>query len=139
MKPPKFPSLNNVVTPPSIIRAKALLPIDFCGPVAFSQRIDSYIYVDVLTYSISPYFTNIRRAIYCEGNPPRKTESIHVCGNHSKLWICYITKKLFDVYIGSANATAMTLQEIMYKVSATQAHALRSYFDELWTINLPKP
>jgi hypothetical protein len=40
-----------------------------------------------------------------------------------------------DVYLGSANATDMTLLELVVKTNAVQARELTKYFDLLWEDN----
>jgi hypothetical protein len=108
----------------------------------FASALYLYACFDVLTYSISSsaLFKNrpIRRLIYGVGSPPVSTEaSIQLSHTHAKLWICYNTKPGCppDVYIGSANATDMTLLELIIKVNSPQARMLVEYFNLLWKAN----
>jgi hypothetical protein len=72
------------------------------------------------------------------GTPPIGTEAaVQLSHTHAKIWICYhkILHHTPDVYLGSANATDMTILDLMIKVNAPQARELITYFDELWHAN----
>ena len=135
-----FPSLNHIVTPPPINLTDCWLPNGFYDSTNFIHAICRYDHLDVVTYSVSPHVTNLRRVIYVEGIPPRAALSCRVTATHMKLWLAYPKHSAIpDVFIGSANATAMTLHELMYKVSPSQAKALQEYFTELWANNHKAP
>ncbi len=108
----------------------------------FIQELSQYHSFDILTYSISPFslfFSRpIRRLIYGVGIPPRFTSNhIKRTHTHAKLWICYKypADKEPGVYLGSANATDMTILDLMIKVNKDQSKLLTEYFDLLWDVN----
>lgn len=110
--------------------------------VMFAHALRNYDHFDILTYTISPMhifaMREIKRLIYCVGKPPRKvSKSIRVSGTHAKIWICYKRKddKTPDVFIGSANATEMTLHEIMIRLTGDKALVLTKHFNYLWENN----
>jgi hypothetical protein len=138
MKP--LPNLNHIHTPPELKTDFLHFPSWFLSETEFMTRITKFTHIDVLTYSVSPHITNLRRVIYCEGLPPRTAESIRVSGTHIKLWLCYKHKcptTLPEVFIGSANATLMTLKEIMHKTHPESWKHFQTYYEKLWSLNLP--
>lgn len=111
----------------------------------FLRELHSYHSFDILTYTVMSFrlfkFHPIRRLIYGVGNPPVDTKrSIQLSHTHAKLWLCYRTEKDLtpDVFVGSANATDMTILDLMIKVNSRQANTLIGYFNLLWNINTEK-
>lgn len=108
----------------------------------FAQALYNYSHFDVITYSVMGFDIFLRRPIkrliYGVGTPPITTLChVQVTHCHAKLWLCYNTKPNCppDVYVGSANATDMTILDLMIKVNSRQAATLIGYFNLLWNIN----
>jgi hypothetical protein len=112
-------------------------PKPFLSEFHFIRELAHYDFVDCLTYSVSPEIPHLRRVIYVVGRPPRRCETIQVSGTHAKLWIGHTDGKK-QAYVGSANATAMTLFELVYKATPEQTRDLVDYFEDLWKLNAPK-
>lgn len=109
----------------------------------FARTLGIYSHFDILTYSITPmaifHTRPIHRLIYHTGQVPRNTKkSIRLSGTHAKLWICHqdSARKAVHVYLGSANATSMTLHELIVRLTDSQALIARKHFDKLWENNL---
>lgn len=109
---------------------------------SFHEQLDSYDHFDILTYSITPMYIftarPIHRLLYHVGNVPKTTKrAIQVSGTHAKLWICYRSPndKFPDIFIGSANATEMTLHEILIRATGKQANPLFDHFNRIWQLN----
>jgi len=105
----------------------------------FYEILTKYKYFDILTYSISPmalfWDRPIKRLIYAVGIPPRNTaKRVQLSGTHAKLWLCY-SKSTVDAYIGSANATEMTIHDLTVKLTPTQTLSAKRHFDDLWNLN----
>ncbi len=113
-------------------------PKPFLSEVQFNRELDKCDHIDCLTYSISFDVCKLRRVIYVVGRPPRAAKSIQVSGTHAKLWLCYDKADNCQAYVGSANATAMTLFELVYKATTEQTRDLVDYFESLWKLNTPK-
>jgi hypothetical protein len=112
----------------------------------FLTTLHLYASFDILTYSVAPFKIFVRhpikRLIYSVGTPPMATElSVQLTHTHAKLWICYNTRPNTppDVYVGSANATDMTLLDLLIKANYRQSKVLVEYFDLLWKSNYKKP
>jgi hypothetical protein len=146
----QFPDLNGVKTPGEINRKGRILRLQedkLHGEFVFTEKtflsaLQHYASFDILTFTIAsiPLFSSrhIKRLIYGVGNPPTNTKaSIQLTHTHAKIWICYhrMPHHVPDVYLGSANATDMTLLELVVKTNAVQARELTKYFDLLWEDN----
>lgn len=133
-------NLSHIPTPPPLRLGRLSLPPPFYDGYDFADSLFYADSIDVLTYSISPIRWKINRAIYCEGTPPSSClQSIRVSGTHAKLWLVTSPDHTTTAYVGSANATAMTLNEIVYRCTPTESFKLRTYFNTLWDLNQPKP
>lgn len=111
----------------------------------FLRELYRYHSFDICTYTIMSFHLfrlhPIRRLIYGVGKPPLATkQSVVLSHTHAKLWLCYRSEKDLtpDVYVGSANATDMTILDLMIKVNSRQAKTLIGYFNLLWKINTEK-
>jgi hypothetical protein len=149
-----FPDLNKVLVPRQIKRHESLaikqmehdMQTEFLfTEQTFLERLHYYHSFDILTYSVMSFrvfrLHPIRRLIYGVGNPPLATKaSVQLSHTHAKLWICYRDEKdnTPDVFVGSANATDMTILDLMVKVNSRQAKTLIGYFNLLWNINNEK-
>jgi hypothetical protein len=116
---------------------KLALPDPFLDEHDFLSELYGFDSLDVLTYSVSRISLPITRCIYVEGVPPQRAKSLRVSGTHAKLWIGY-TDTTPVAYVGSANATSMTLNEIMYRATPKMSVLLADYFNDLWIANQPK-
>lgn len=150
-----FPNLNQVNAPKPLKRNEVLSVVNMEHSMQtefiftennFLKELQNYKAFDILTYTISPFalFRShpIRRLIYGAGKPPLSTKaSIQCTHTHAKLWICYKNDQDItpDVFVGSANATDMTILDIVIKVNSRQAKTLIGYFNLLWIINTKKP
>lgn len=145
-----FPDLNRVRTPRAIKRETLQIQKHerdlqlecILTEQSFLTTLYNYKSFDVITYSVMPFrlFTTrpIRRLIYGVGTPPSGTHAaIQLTHTHAKLWLCYASErdKTPDVYVGSANATDMTILDLTIKVNPCQAKTLIGYFNLLWDIN----
>jgi len=146
-----FPNLNHVKTPkpllrhesPRVRKMEAEMQEEFIFTEdRFLSKLRTYHSFDVATYTIMSFAlfrkSPIRRLIYGVGIPPLGTAlSVHVSHTHAKLWLCYKspTDNSPDVYVGSANATDMTILDLMIKVNSRQAKTLIGYFNLLWELN----
>jgi hypothetical protein len=138
-----FPDLNRVKLAPHIDWTKppghVLVEQRIFNSLCFNKQLHLYHHFDILTYTINScsYFIShpIHRLLYSEGRVPRNTlKSIRLAGTHAKLWICYHKDNDIapDVFIGSANATEMTLHELMIHVTPQQASILIQHFNSIW-------
>lgn len=145
-----FPDLNRVRTPKAIKRETRQIQKhehEMQEEFIFTEQtflnvLCNYRAFDILTYSVMPFklFNTcpIRRLVYGVGTPPRGcAKALQLTHTHAKLWICYRndTDKSPDVYVGSANATDMTILDLTIKVNSRQAKTLIEYFNLLWDIN----
>jgi hypothetical protein len=142
-----MPDLNNVKLPVELNRStsKEFKLFDGTGifnDLMFHHALSNYHHFDILTYTISPMHVfgvrEIHRLMFCVGKPPRKTKRhIRISCSHAKLWICYRTATDTDphVYLGSANATEMTLHELMVRVTGDGTRSLIKHFNYLWENN----
>ena len=142
---PLFPNLNNVKLLPTIKHtltdAEKLCSYGIFTHQSFAYVLRNYDSFDILPYSISRMHlfdhAPIARLIFAVGTPPRQTkEKIQLAGTHAKLWLCY-RRGAVDAYIGSSNATEMTLLELVVKLDIPQTLAAKRYFEQLWTLNKP--
>jgi hypothetical protein len=149
-----FPDLNKVSLPKPLQRHEVLkirkmedeMQTEFIFTEQnFLRELYRYHSFDILTYTIMSFHLfrlhPIRRLIYGVGKPPLATKnSVQLSHTHAKLWICYRTEKdlVPDVFVGSANATDMTILDLMIKVNSRQAKTLIGYFNLLWNINTEK-
>lgn len=129
-------NLNSVRTPRALVLPRISLPDPFLDEGDFADELLGFDSIDVLTYSISRITLPIARCLYVEGTPPHRAKSLRVSGTHAKLWIGY-TDTTPTAYVGSANATSMTLNEIMYRATPKMSVILADYFNDLWTANQP--
>lgn len=133
-------NLNKVSLPKEITRnwrkeGKLFDALNIFTEATFSYELNKYTTLDVLTYTISPLPLPISRLLYAVGTPSfRVKQSRRISGSHAKIWICYkdVDQKTFDVFLGSANATSMTLHELMVKLLPAQACAVLTHFNRLW-------
>jgi len=148
-------NLNNVKTPKPILRHESSKVREMERSMQeeciftennFLVQLHKYHSFDIITYTIMPFglfrLRPIRRLIYGVGNPPMGTKSsIQVSHSHAKLWLCYKYENdpTPDVFMGSANATDMTILDLMVRVNSRQAKTLIGYFNLLWNINHKAP
>lgn len=124
-----------------MLRISRKPPDCFFGSDGFARRLKAFAHCDVITYSVSRAFCDckINRLLYVVGEPPSHASAIKVEGTHMKLWICYKSKSSAPTaFIGSANATDMTLHELMYEATPTQSAELATYFQHIWDLNQSK-
>ena len=150
-----FPDLNKVALPKQIQRHEAFkirsLENEMQTEFIFTEQyflaeLYRYHSFDIITYTIMSFHLfrihPIRRLIYGVGKPPLATKSsVRLSHTHAELWLCYRSEKDLtpDVYVGSANATDMTIFDLMIKVNSRQAKTLVGYFNLLWKLNTEKP
>lgn len=148
-------NLNHVKTPKPILRHESSKVREMERSMQeeciftennFLVQLHKYHSFDILTYTIMSFglfrLRPIRRLIYGVGNPPLGTKSaVQVSHSHAKLWLCYKYENdpTPDVFMGSANATDMTILDLMVRVNSRQAKTLIGYFNLLWNINYKAP
>ena len=138
--PPLEISLTKIKVAPWLT-ANQKPPSGFHTAYDFTKRLHAFAHCDVITYSVSRAFCDckINRLLYVVGEPPSHASAIKVEGTHMKLWICYKSKSSAPTaFIGSANATDMTLHELMYEATPTQSTELAAYFQHIWDLNQSK-
>lgn len=143
-----LPDLNKVRLPQTITlitkrERESLAEHGIFDEHTFRKVLGNYTSFDIITYSVSRAVpiasSRIDRLIYVVGNVPYHAKrTLRVDGTHVKLWLCH-TKKDTHAYVGSCNATDLTLHDLLIRADAKQTKLLISYFNSLWDLNQPKP
>lgn len=106
----------------------------------FLIRLREFHSCDVLTYTYSSQITRYivpSRVIFSVGPTPLRCTSCRVTSTHAKLFICYTSPRCIEpvAFIGSANATDMTLHELMVQLTPAQSSLALQHFNKLWELN----
>jgi hypothetical protein len=108
----------------------------------FCHILGSYTAFDIFTYSVSRSMpiagSRINRLIYSVGQPPiHVKQTLRLEGTHVKLWICSNSKDT-HAYVGSCNATDLTIHDLLIRADPKQTKLLIAYFNSIWDLNQPK-
>lgn len=106
----------------------------------FLHYLTRYHHLDVITYSTTGVqsLRNVRRLIHGLPLPfgttlPKDTKSVCLKNIHTKMYLCFESVKIKEVFVSSFNLVKPTTLNVTARVSSPAARKLcAAYFNDLW-------